>query len=106
MPHTTHTHFVHRAKERAGISAASDLYGDLRIALQNPDRWSDFIEPVKKVSDGAVAYRFRTEEGIFYVIAKDCYPITIFTQSQMASKKWGIKARKRKLPARQGVKMR
>ena len=97
-------HFEQRAKDRAGINAASDLYNDLRIALQDPDRWAEYIEPVKRMDDNATAYRFRTVEGIFYVLAKNAHPVTIYTQAQMASKKWGIKARKRKLHSRSAPK--
>jgi hypothetical protein len=87
------THFQQRAVEHTGISDPDALYCDLRIALADPDRWSDYIEPVKTLADGSTAYRFRIMSGIFYAVVKDGYPLTVYTQTHMRNKKWAIKAK-------------
>lgn len=89
------THFSARAKERAGVTDPDALFKDLLIALSDPEKWSDYIEHVKDIGD-AKAYRIRTAEGIFYIIAKSARPVTVYTQQQMASKKWAVKARRTK----------
>jgi len=71
------THFATRASERAQADDTDALYHDLRIALADPERWSDYIELVKRLKDGASAYRFRIATGFFYVIAKCGRPVTI-----------------------------
>ena len=89
------THFSTRARERAGVSDPDTLFHDLLIALSHHEKWSDYIEHVKDIGDGK-AYRVRTHEGIFYVIAKSARPVTVYTQEQMARKKWAVKARRAK----------
>lgn len=91
---THKTHFAVRAEERASVENAAGLFEDLRIALSDPDRWTDYIEPVKDLKNGAMAYRFRISTGIFYAVTRDGFPITIFTQEQMRNKKWSEKTRR------------
>ena len=86
------SHALARAKERISADIPDALLADLRIALANPDKWSAYIEPVIGLRDDAMTYRFRVEQGIFYCIARNGYPVTILTQEQMKSKKRITKA--------------
>lgn len=86
-------HIEERAKQRVGTDDASVLHADLTKPLSDPERWSDFIEHVMPIEDGANMWRFRVEAGIFYVVEKRKRPVTIHSQAMMRGKKW-----KRKQP--------
>jgi hypothetical protein len=81
------THALVRARERISEDIPPELMEDLRIALSDPGRWSDYIEPVMDRHDGATIYRFRVVHGIFYVVARNGYPVTILTQEQFRAKR-------------------
>jgi len=81
------SHALARAKERIGEDIPDDLLTDLRIALADPDKWSDYIEPVISGYDGAIIYRFRVEHGIFYAVSRNGRPVTILTQEQFRGKR-------------------
>lgn len=94
------THFGLRARQRAGIEDTEALYNDLRIALSDPERWSDYIEHVKRNTDGKDIWRVKANDRIFFVLAAGAFPVTVFTKEQVRSKKWKIKAsRKRRRAA-------
>lgn len=85
-------HAIARAKERISADIPDALMDDLRIALADPDKWAAYIEPVIGLREGTMTYRFRVNEGIFYCIARNGYPVTVLTQEQMKSKKRITKA--------------
>lgn len=79
------THFAARAKERGldGIDAAA-LHNDLRIALADPMRWHEYVEPVFALEGGSYLWRFRAKPDTFhYVVARDGRPITIMPEAMM-----------------------
>lgn len=91
-------HALARAKERIGEDIPPELFDDLRIALADPERWSDYVEPVITGRDGATIYRFRVAHGIFYAVSRNGYPATILTQEQFRAKR-RIKRAARQRPA-------
>jgi hypothetical protein len=97
------THFSLRARERVGVEDTSALFQDLRIALSDPERWSDYIEHVRPTDEGKDIWRFRTADGVFYVIAAGAYPVTLMTQKQIRAKKFGLKMQRK--GAKRGVRM-
>lgn len=89
----TEPHFAARARQRANVTDPNALYQDLRIALADPDRWHEYIEPVRRLNADTTAYRFRIATGIFYAVVKNKNPVTIYTQDQMRSERKRLKHR-------------
>lgn len=79
------THFAARAKERGLDDIDQDaLHKDLRIALADPIRWHEYVEPVFALEGGAYLWRFRAKPDTFhYVVARNGGPITILTEAMM-----------------------
>lgn len=86
-------HFASRARQRANVADPNALYQDLLIALADPDRWHEYIEPVRRLNADTTAYRFRIATGIFYAVVKNKKPVTIYTQDQMRSERKRLKHR-------------
>lgn len=84
---TTEPHFSMRLRERAGIKDTVAVYNDLRVALADPDRYSDFIDFVMEAKDGKDIWRVKLETGRFYIVASGTFPVTVFTQEQMRRQK-------------------
>jgi hypothetical protein len=88
-------HALLRAKQRIGEDIPEELVADLQLALSDPDRFSAYIEHVFDLTEGAF-YRFRVAHGIFYVLSRNNYPVTIFTQEQVNAKRRLLRASRKR----------
>lgn len=87
-------HFAQRVAERIGPVDAGALFRDLRLALADPHRWSDYVERVMPLPRHGTAWRFRVGQGFFYAVVVQGVPITVLTQAQMREYKATRRRRK------------
>ncbi len=76
-------HFAERARERIGLEKSGALEKDLKIAIQDPERWHEYIELVFSFNDTRMIYRFRVEQGIYYVLCDEGKLVTCLTQDML-----------------------
>lgn len=100
-------HFHQRAVERFGVDDPETLFRDIRKALMDVDKWSDYIKPVVGSHKGGSFYRIRLSDSqeIAYVAARNGHPLTIYTQSQMRDYKAARKGKVRRSKLRDDARL-
>ena len=103
------THFTERAAARGLSGFGYDLQFDLAMAISDPIRWHEFVEPVMPAPGGAHIWRFRAVPDEFHYAVACANPerphgvavMTVLTEEMMQAYKIGRRKKSKKKQRRQ-----